>query len=226
MMTWPLFSPPTPAPETSIASRMYLSPTGVRTTRPPARSTTAARPPLDSTLTTSVDSASAAAGQPVERDDAQQLVAIHDLAPLVDRHAAVGVAIEGEAHVRALLRRRVAASAAGAVAPQSRLMLLPSGASKWTLTSAPGAAEDLGRQPRRPEPLAQSSDHPQVGRDARCASASPMLPVAVERRRVPSDLAAEAGVGRAGQLVGAPHAAPRARPRLRRRASGPGRRAP
>ena len=52
MITWPLFSPPSPAPETSIAARMCLSPTGVRTIRPPAASTAAWRPPFESTDTT------------------------------------------------------------------------------------------------------------------------------------------------------------------------------
>src|SRR5437667_10490663 len=52
MITWPLFSPPRPAPLTCMPSRMYLSPTGVRMTWPPADSTTAWRPPLDRTDTT------------------------------------------------------------------------------------------------------------------------------------------------------------------------------
>src|SRR3989304_5838949 len=63
MMTWPLFSPPRPAPDTSIASTMYLSPTGVRTMRPPAPSTAAARPPLERTGTTTGPPGGAGGGQ-------------------------------------------------------------------------------------------------------------------------------------------------------------------
>ena len=50
-----------------------------------------------------MSSARACAPQAVEGDDAQQLVAVDDLAPLVDGHAAVGVAVEAEAHVAATL---------------------------------------------------------------------------------------------------------------------------
>ena len=103
MITWPLFSPPTPAPETSIASRMYLSPTGVRTTAAgPLYG--AAEPAVGEHAHDQRVSLERAALQPIEGDDAEQLVAVDDLAPLVDRHAAVRVAVEREADVRAVAR--------------------------------------------------------------------------------------------------------------------------
>ena len=40
------------------------------------------------------------AGQPIERDDADQLIAVDHLAALVDGDASIGVAIEGKAQVR------------------------------------------------------------------------------------------------------------------------------
>ena len=65
-------------------------------------STICSRPPFESTLSTTVLAASAAALEPVEGDDAEQLVAIDDLAVLVDGHAAVRVAVEREAEVAAV----------------------------------------------------------------------------------------------------------------------------
>ena len=66
MITWPLFSPPRFAPVTSIPSRMYLSPTGVRTTCPPTASSAASRPPFERTVTTRMPPVERPAGQPIE----------------------------------------------------------------------------------------------------------------------------------------------------------------
>ena len=83
---------------------MYLSPTGVRTIWPPAASTTAWSPPFESTDTTSPPPGSAPRAQPVEGEDAQDLVAVDDLAAGVDRDEPVRVAVQREARVRAASR--------------------------------------------------------------------------------------------------------------------------
>ena len=101
MITWPLFSPPRTAPDTCIPSRMYLSPTGVRTTWPPAASTTAWRPPFERTETTSPPPGSVVAAQPIEGQDPEDLVAVDDRPGGVDGDQPVGVAVEREAGVGA-----------------------------------------------------------------------------------------------------------------------------
>ena len=150
-------------------------------------------------LTTTVSLGEGPAREPVEGDDAQELVAVDDVAALVDGHAAVGIAVEAEAHVPALLGED-GARAAGAVAPQSRLMLMPSGTSKWVVTLAPLAARMAGAT-WLAEPFAQSRWTSQRGTDT-AGQAEPMLEVAVEVAASVDD-AAEAGVRRAVQLVGA-----------------------
>ena len=73
----------------------------------------------------------------------------------------------------------IAASAAGAVAPQPRLMFTPSGSAKRTLTRAPVAARISPATPQ-PEPFAQSTSTAQVRPGAAC-QAQPVLAVALER---------------------------------------------
>ena len=155
MMTWPLFSPPRrgvhdehPVEDVLVADRRPReSPAGALDAR--------SRPPLERTLTTTMPSRQRAARQPIEGDDADQLIAVDHLAVLVDGHATVGVAVEREADVGAG-RRHDRAACSGAVAPQSRLMLMPSGSLKRASTSAPVAARICGAT-APPEPLAQST---------------------------------------------------------------------
>ena len=76
-----------------------------------------------------------------EGQDREQLVAV-DVVPLVvDGQAAVGVAVEGDADVGAVLDHGRAAAAPRWVEPQPSLMLSPSGSAPITTTSAPAAAQ-------------------------------------------------------------------------------------
>ena len=79
---------------------MYLSPTGVRTTWPPAclddRLEAAIRQDRDDEAATR----QRVARQPVESQDPEHLVAIDDLAGRIDRDEPVGIAVEREADVR------------------------------------------------------------------------------------------------------------------------------
>ena len=69
------------------------------------------------------------------------LVAVDDLAALVDRDDAVGVAVEREADVGAVLDAPLGADRSGCVEPQSALMLRPSGSALSTTTSAPSGPQ-------------------------------------------------------------------------------------
>ena len=85
-----------------MPSRMYLSPTGVRTTSPPAASTAL----LQAAVRQDGHDKAARQGAPIEplqREDAEDLVAVDDASLAVDRDQAVGVAIEREPDVRATL---------------------------------------------------------------------------------------------------------------------------
>ena len=131
-----------------MASRMYLSPTGVRTTRPPLT--------LDDGRKTTVGEHADDEGrlcergstQPVEGDDAQELVTIHDLAVLVDRHASVRIPVEGEAASDPSSADEPA-SARGPSRRSPRLMLLPSGLVEVDPKLGAGRGDDLG-MPARP----------------------------------------------------------------------------
>ncbi len=144
MMTWPLFSPPRPAPDTSIASRMYLSPTGVRTTRPPAVVTASARPPFESTLTTTVLAASSPrsrrsrARRPMSRSPS---TTSPRSSTATQRSASPSRAKPTSAPAGAHAAPR---GRPGAVAPQPALMLTPSGVSNIVSTVAPEAARMPG----------------------------------------------------------------------------------
>ena len=76
-------------------------------------------------------------------DHRHDLVAVDDVAALVDNHDAVGVAVERDADVGAHLAT-LAHSAAGAVEPQSLLMLKPSGSTPIAITSAPSSHSASG----------------------------------------------------------------------------------
>ena len=79
------------------------------------------------------------AGAQNERDQRHQLVAVDDLALLVDDDQPVGVAVERDADMRAAPRPPCACSAAGAVEPQPSLMLRPLGVTPIATTSAPSS---------------------------------------------------------------------------------------
>ena len=85
----------------------------------------------------------------IERDDRQHLVAVDEVAALVDRDHTVGVAVEREAGVARPRATTACWSSAGSVEPQPALMLVPSGSS-WS-TSHPRARAHAGptARPRR-----------------------------------------------------------------------------
>ena len=105
-------------------------------------------------MTTRIPPGRAPRAHPVEGADAEDLVAVDDLPVPVDDDEAVGVAVEREAEVRAAATTS-AASEAGAVAPQPRLMFTPSGSLWMTSTRAPVAARISGAV-APPAPFAQS----------------------------------------------------------------------
>ena len=80
---------------------------------------------------------------PAFRDHGQQLVAVDDVAALVDDEHAVGVAVERDADIGAHFRT-LWQSAAGAVEPHSRLMLKPSGSTPIEITSASSSRSASG----------------------------------------------------------------------------------
>ena len=90
-------------PETCMPSRMYLSPTGVRTTCPPAASTADCRPPFESTETTRPPPGRASRPRR-SRARIPSTWSPSTTVPLcIDRNQPVRIAVEGEADVRATL---------------------------------------------------------------------------------------------------------------------------
>ena len=154
MITWPLFSPPRPAPETSIAARMCLSPTGRPddAARPPPRSRPGARRSRAPTRRGCRGRARPAPGARARgcRGPGRRRRACPRASTATHRSASPSSANPTSAPRLAT----ASASDAGAVAPQARLMLSPSGASWITVTRAPGRAQDLaarrGTRPRSP----------------------------------------------------------------------------
>ena len=102
-----------------------------------------------------------------EREDGEDLVAVDDLAALVDREHAVAVAVEGDAEVESLAATGVA-SAPRSVAPQPTLMFEPSGSTPIACTSAPEPLERRRRERRERAVRAVDADAQagQVGAEA------------------------------------------------------------
>ena len=75
----------------------------------------------------------------------------------------VRVAVEREADVGALRRRRPRPATPGAVAPQPTLMFTPSGSLWMTLDVGAGRRPGSPAPTTPPDPLAQSSDDADVG---------------------------------------------------------------
>ncbi len=155
MMTWPLFSPPSPAPLTSMPSKMYLSPTGVRMTWPPASSTVFWRPPFDRIETTRAPLGSrlVARRSRARTPSTASPSTTQPAASTAIRRSASPSSANPTSAPRATTSRW---SAPGAVAPQPSLMLVPSGSLKSTCTSAPVASR-IRAAAMPPEPLAQST---------------------------------------------------------------------
>ena len=178
-MTWPLFSPPSADPLTCIPSRMYLSPTGVRMTCPPAASTTVWRPPFERTDTTSPPLGSTPRASRSRARMPRTWSPSTTVAGRIDGDEPVGVAVEGEADVGAARATTSAASEAGAVAPARTLMFTPSGSLWMTSTWAPVAARISGPT-TPPEPLAQSRTMRMSRRD-RAGEGEPRRAIALEQ---------------------------------------------
>ena len=158
-----------------MPSRMYLSPTGVRTTVPPAASTACCSPPFESTDTTSVPIAGSAGSAPA-RASRSSASTPRTRSPsttwpaAVHRHEPVGVAVEREAEVGAGLARRAPRAPPDRVAPEWRLMFSPSGWSLMTSTRAP-VAPMIRAADRATPSRSRSRDDPQAGRVDRAARA-------------------------------------------------------
>ena len=90
-----------PLPDTCMPSRMYLSPTGVRTTWPPAASTAVCSPPFDRTDTTSPPPGSASRSRRSRARMPSTWSPSTTLPARIHRDQAVGIAIEREADVGA-----------------------------------------------------------------------------------------------------------------------------
>ena len=221
-ITWPLFSPPTLASFTSIPSRMYLSPTGVRTTRPPAPPTAASRPPFERTVTTTTPFFRAPAADPVERDQADQLVAVDDPAVAIDHDQPVGVAVEGEAQVGA-----AAGDRPGEGGRRRRPALDVDVDAVGLVVDHLDARRRSPRGPpgRRRRPSRWRSRRRSAGRCGSCGPARAGPAGSARAARGPR------GPGRSPRCADRPaplpaRSAPRGRPRDRRRASSPACRGP
>ena len=191
-----------------MPSRMYLSPTGVRTTVPPAASTACCSPPFESTETTSVPMAGSAASAPgrARRSSArtpEDLVAVDDLPRCRPRPRAGPRRRRGRSPRSAPVVATRAASPCGSVAPQWRLMFSPSGRSLMTSTLAPGGAEDPGRDRARRAVRAVDDDPTARTRRSSAARRLAMGDVPVDPVASVDD-DAEALRRGAGELVGAP----------------------
>ena len=96
------------------------------------------KPRLDMTVATTPPRASWPARCHRSRDQRHQLIAVEQSAVFVGDHQPVGVAVERDADIGAL-RTTSRCIAMGAMAPQSRLMLSPSGFTPSGMTSAPSS---------------------------------------------------------------------------------------
>ena len=97
-----------------------------------------------------------------EREDREDLVAVDDLAALVDREHAVAVSVERDSQVEATRARRAPASAARSVAPQPTLMFVPSGSVPIDVHLGAERGERLRRELREGAVRAVEAD-PEAG---------------------------------------------------------------
>ncbi len=140
-----------------------------------------------------------APGQPVEGEQADQLVAVDDVPGGVDRDAPVGIAVEGEADVGAPLGHGRRQRRRGG-RPATEIDVQPVGLGEDDLDPGPGRGEDVGRHDAARAVGAVEHD-PEIGRD-RPGQADPVLAVARQQA---------AGIDRPAQL-GVAHPAQVARP--------------
>ena len=97
------------------------------------------------TVATMPPPAQPAVARPWTGDERHQLVAVDQLARLVDQHQPVGVAVERDADVGAPCATHLRLQQLpGRVEPQSPLMLKPSGETPIAMTSAPSSHSTVG----------------------------------------------------------------------------------
>ena len=216
-ITWPLFSPPSPAPETSIAARMCLSPTGVRTSRPPAASTACLEPAVREHRDDEAAVVERPAREPLEREDPEHLVAVDEAARARPPRRTGPRRRRARSRRPRRARRPPPSATPGAVAPQSRLMLSPSGASWITVTRAPVARRISGADAVRGAVRACRARRGGPAASTAAREARPVGDVAREQRRPrPRPARSPPAPRPAARRRAGP--APRARPRGRRRA--------
>ena len=186
------------------------------------------KPRLAITVATTVSWRRRPAGPEVEGGDGQDVVAVDEAAPLVDRHQPVGVAVEGQPAVGPVRHHR-GLERPGWVDPQPALMLVPSGRRRsrgsppWPRAgpSTRGRRQRRRRCRSRPPPRSPSSRRPSQRRRAGGARTPAGRRVGLGRRRPPAPRPGSARP--TGQQPR--RAPPRRAPRSRRSACGrPGRR--
>ena len=147
----PLCSPPSARPPAAqLLQHVPVADLGLD--QPDARlaSWPAAGPRLLITVATSVSSVSVPASRIASARIAMIWSPSTTSPAAVDREAAVGVAVVGDAQVGAVLERRPPRTASRWVEPQSSLMLRPSGSAWIAMTSAPASPVRRRRRRRRP----------------------------------------------------------------------------
>ena len=199
-MTWPLFSPPSPAPGHLHPLEDVLVADG-RPDDLPARG-------LHGGLQAAVgehrhDQAAAgelASGEPVEGEQTDELIAVDHIAGGVDRHAAVGIAVEGEADVGATLgHRRREGRRGGRSATEIDVQPVRFGKDDFDVGAGRGqdvAGHDAARAVGTVEHDAEIAGH-------RPGQADPVLAVALEQA-AGIDRAAQLGVAHPAQLTRSP----------------------
>ncbi len=101
-ITWPDCSPPSLWPPAFIASSTYRSPTLVCSTAIRSRTIAWTKPRLLITVATTVSLDNRPLSRIASARIGEDLVAVDELTVRVDRQAAVGVAVEGDAQVGAV----------------------------------------------------------------------------------------------------------------------------
>ena len=170
---------------------MYLSPTGVRTTCPPAASTAAWSPPLRQDRHDERALGQDAAREPVEREDARGPG--RRRRPRRSRRPRPAGRRRRRARTRRPRRARAtaAASDAGRRRPGLDVDVHPVGLVVDDLDGRPGRARGSPARPRRPSRSRSRGRSAARRRRSDRASAEPVVAVAVEQRRVddrPADL--------------------------------------
>ena len=156
-MMWPDCSPPSTRSCSSHRGDHVRSPTGVSTISMPAAASARRSPRFDITVTATARFRSRSRASRSSASISHDLVAVDELAVLVDREHAVGVAVERETERRRRARRTAVCKRLRDGSSRSRsLMFRPSGSACSTSTSAPSVRNARGPTSDA-APFAQSS---------------------------------------------------------------------